>query len=276
MNHRLTWLRIFQLAPAFFLASCGLQKDIDVELPAGPAQLVAECYLENGVIPRLTVTETVPYLSTTETITLPEVTVVLTLPSGAHDTLQYSPGQDRRTRKTYTHISKRRLSAKPGDTFKLDITDKQGRHLTGTTTMPTAIAIDTVEWKFNDKPEDQRQAYLTASFRDPVATTDFYRFQIHLSQINKDPKSDYNVDDRLTNGQPVTLGTSYRFNPQDTLLVTLYHVDEPYYHFMESVDDARSANGNPFAQPSAIRSTVQGGVGVFTVLNYQRKTVILR
>jgi len=276
MNHRPTWHRLFQIASVFLLASCGLQKDIDIELPSGPAQLVAECYLENNVTPRLTVTETVPYLSTIETLTLPEVTVILTLPNGTHDTLQYSPGQDRRTRKTYTHISRRRLSAKPGDTFRLDITDKTGRHLTGTATMPTPIPIDTVEWKFNDKPEDERQAYLTASFRDPANTTDYYRFQIHESRINKDPESDYNVDDRLTNGQNVTLGTSYRFNPQDTLIVTLYHLDQAYYQFMESVDNARQANGNPFAQPSAIRSTVQGGVGVFTVLNYQRKTVILK
>ena len=276
MNFRFSRLLLFRMLPALLLGSCGLQKDIDIDLPAGPTQLVAECYLENGVIPRLTVTETVPYLSTTETITLPEVTVVLTLPNGTHDTLQYSPGLDRRTRKTYTHISKRRLLAKPGDTFQLDITDKLGRHLTGTTTMPTYIPIDTVEWKFKDKPEDQRQAYLIARFQDPANTTDYYRFQIHRGQVSKDPESDYNVDDRLTNGQLVTLGTSYRFNPQDTLIVTLYHIDQPYYQFMQSTDDARSANGNPFAQPSSIKSTVQGGIGVFTVLNYQRKTVILK
>ncbi|GGF19076.1 hypothetical protein GCM10011383_33230 [Hymenobacter cavernae] len=253
-----------------------MQKDIDVELPVGPAQIVVECYLEDGVIPRLTVTETAPYLSTTEEISLPDVAVVLTLPNGTRDTLQYAPGQDRRTRKIYTHISKRRLSARPGDTFQLDITDKQGRHLTGTATMPTAIPIQAVEWEFNDKPEDQRQAYLITRFQDPANTADFYRFQIHKSRINTDPESDYSVDDRLTNGQLVTLGTSYRFNPQDTLIVTLYHLDQPYYQFMQSADDARDANGNPFAQPSAVKSTVQGGVGVFTVLNYQRKTLILK
>ncbi|WP_324671646.1 DUF4249 domain-containing protein [Hymenobacter sp. GOD-10R] len=276
MTFRPTSLRLLHVLPICLLTNCGLQKDIDIELPAGPAQLVAECYLEDGVIPRLTVTETVPYLSTTETITLPEVTVVLTLPNGTHDTLQYAPGLDRNTRKTYTHISKRRLRARPGDTFQLDITDKQGRHLTGTATMPTAIPIESVEWKFNDKPEGERQAYLTARFQDPASTTDFYRFQIHKNYVHRDTESDYNVDDRLTNGQLVTLGTSYRFNPQDTLIVSLYHIDQPYYQFMQSTDDARSANGNPFAQPSAIRSTVQGGVGVFTVLNYQRKTVILK
>ena len=279
MNYRSPWLRIFQLLPAVFLVmGCNLQKDIDVELPTGPTQLVAECYLENGIIPRLTVTETMPYLSATELTTLPDVTVVLTLPNGTHDTLQYAPGQDRRTRKAYTHISKRRLLARPGDKFRLDITDKGGlgRHLTGTATMPTTVSIDTVEWKFNDKPEDERQAYVIARFQDPGNSTDFYRFQIHKSRINQDPESDYNVDDRLNNGQLITLGTSYQFNPSDTVIVTVYHIDEPYYRFMESVENARGANGNPFAQPAAISSTVEGGLGVFTVLNYQRKQVLIK
>jgi hypothetical protein len=278
MNHLSAWRRLFYLLPASFLViSCNLQKDIEVVLPSGPTQLVAECYLENGVVPRLTVTETAPYLSMTESLTLPEVTVVLTLPNGTRDTLQYAPGQDRRTRKAYTHISKRRLTARPGNTFKLDIVDKQGnRHLTGTATMPTAVPINDVEWKFNDKPEGERQAYAIARFQDPGNTTDFYRFQIHRGTITDDSESDYNVDDRLTNGQLVTLGTSYQFNPSDTIIVSLYHLDEPYYRFLESVEDARGANGNPFVQPATVKSTVTGGIGVFTVLNYQRKQVIVR
>jgi hypothetical protein len=45
------------------LAGCGsLEKDVNVPLPYYANQLVTECYLENGVVPRLTVTESVPYL----------------------------------------------------------------------------------------------------------------------------------------------------------------------------------------------------------------------
>ncbi|MCR5886827.1 DUF4249 domain-containing protein [Hymenobacter sp. J193] len=151
-----------------------------------------------------------------------------------------------------------------------------GRHLTGTATMPARVPIDTVEWKFNDRPEDQREAYVLVRFQDPATAGDYYRFQIHRDSISDDPEVDYTPDDRLNNGQEFTLGTSYEFDPGDTLITTLYHLDKAYADFMQSVDDARGANGNPFAQPAGIRSTVQGGLGVFTVLSYERRTIIIK
>ncbi|GAA3955817.1 DUF4249 domain-containing protein [Hymenobacter algoricola] len=255
---------------------CNLEQDIDIELPVAPAQLVAECYLLPGQVPRLSVTETVPYLSTPQPAVPTDVSVVLTLPNGQKRLLQFRPGLDKLTRKFYTHIGQQVLVAKPGDTFTLDVQDTQGRHLTGTATMPTRVPLDTVEWKFNDKSGEDRKAYLLAKFQDPAATADFYRLMIHKDSISDNAERDFELDDRLTNGQQMTLGTSYRFSSGDTLLVTLYHLDEPYYRFLQSLEDARNANGNPFAQPAAIRSTVRGGVGVFTILSEDRRTVIIK
>jgi hypothetical protein len=167
--------------------------------------------------------------------------------------------------------------ARPGDTFTLDVSDSKGRHLTGTATMPARVPLDTLEWKFNDKTGEERKAYVLTKFQDPAATADFYRLQIHHDSISeKSRERDFSLDDRLTNGQLMTLGTSYRFSSGDTLLVTLLHIDEPFYRFLQSVDDARNANGNPFAQPAAIRSTVQGGVGVFTILSQDQRTIIIK
>ncbi|TGE16847.1 DUF4249 domain-containing protein [Hymenobacter elongatus] len=255
---------------------CNLQKDIDVELPAFPSQLVVECYLEPGQVPRLTVSETVPYLSSPEPRLLTNVAVVLTLPSGQKEAFRFSPGLDTLTQKVYTHIGRNALVAKPGDTFTLDVQDTNGRHVTGRATMPTVVPIEKVEWKFNDKTAEERKAYLLVRFQDNAATADFYRLQIHADSISENPNRDFELDDRLTNGQLVTLGTSYRYSANDTLLVTLYHIDQPYYRFLQSVDGARGANGNPFAQPAAIQSSVEGGLGIFTVLSYQRRTVIIQ
>ncbi|SHM25169.1 protein of unknown function [Hymenobacter psychrotolerans DSM 18569] len=264
------------LLPLALLSACDLQKDIDVELPALPAQLVTECYLEDGQIPRLTVTETTPYLASPIPVLPLDVTVVLTLPSGRRDTLRFQPGIDSVQMKGYTHIGRRPLVARPGDTFGLEVYDTKGRRVTGTATMPSRIPIDSLEYKFNDRPAEDRKAYLLASFQDPAASTDFYRLQIHKDSISSERERDFTLDDRLNNGKLFTVGTSYQFDAGDTLLVTLYHIDQPYYLFRQSVSDARNANGNPFAQPSGIRSTVQGGVGVFTVLSYDRKQIILR
>lgn len=257
-------------------AGCNLQKDIDVELPAVPSQLVVECYLEPGQVPRLTVSETVPYLSSPTPTLLTDVSVVLTLPSGQKEAFRFTPGLDTLTQKLFTHKGRNPLVAKPGDTFTLDVKDTQGRHVTGTATMPALVPIDSIGWKFNDKSNEERRAYVLVKFQDQAATADFYRLQIHTDSISNDPNRDFELDDRLTNGTLMTLGTSYRYSTNDTLLVTLYHLDQPYYRFLQSVNDAQNANGNPFAQPAAIQSSVQGGLGIFTVLSYQRRTVIIQ
>ncbi|WP_375437215.1 DUF4249 domain-containing protein [uncultured Hymenobacter sp.] len=266
LSWRLTWL--LALAP---FTSCDLQKEIDVDLPVLPAQLVVECYLENGQIPRLTVTETVPYLSNPDPVVPDDVTVRLTLANGQVQELRYFPGYDRITGKAFTHIGLRRLVARPGDTFKLEVSDTKGRRVTGSATMPTRIPIDSLEFEYNDLPPESREAYVLTNFQDPAGVGDYYRLQIHRDSISADPVLDYDVDDRLNDGTNFTLGTSYIFDPGDRLFVTLYHLDQPYYLFRQSVNDARNANGNPFSQPSAIKSTVEGGIGVFTVLSYERK-----
>lgn len=267
---RLRWL--LMLAP---LASCDLEQDIDVDLPALPAQLAVECYLENGEIPRLTVTETVPYLASPEPIVPTDVTVRLTLANGQTETLRFFPGLNPVTRKAYTHTGTRRLVARPGDTFRLDVTDSKGRRVTGTATMPARVPIDTLEYEFNDLPPEQREAYVLTRFQDPVGVGNSYYIQIHRDSISDEAEVDYDVEDRLNDGTRFALGTSFRFDPGDTLLVTLYHLDRPFFLFRQSVQDARNANGNPFSQPSSIKSTVEGGVGVFTVLSYDRKQLII-
>ncbi|MBT9393600.1 DUF4249 domain-containing protein [Hymenobacter sp. NST-14] len=263
-------------AAGTLLAGCGLQQDIDVVLPAYPPQLVVEAYLEDGQVPRLTVTESVEYLATPTPQVPTDVTATLLLPDGQRQTLRFAPGLDARTGKAYTHLGTQALTIRAGETFGLDLTDSQGRRVTGTATAPQPVPIDTVEWKFNDRPEEQREAYLLTRFRDPAATTDYYRLQIHRDSISREPEVEYTVEDRLNNGSEFSLGTSYRFDPNDTLLVTLYHLDRAYFQFLQSVEDARNANGNPFGQPAGIRSTVTGGLGVFTVLVYDRRRVIVR
>jgi hypothetical protein len=264
------------LVAASGLAGCGLQKDIDVELPVYPAQLVVEAYLENNRLPRVSISQSVPYLSAPTPDVPTDVKVVLTLPNGRRDTLTFAPAINPVNNKGYTHTGRTRITARPGDTFTLEAYDTQGRRVTGSATMPATVPLETVEYKFNDLSPAQRKAYVLARFQDPAATTDFYRFQVHKSTVASEPEVEYTPDDRLTNGQAITLGTSYEFEPNDTLFVTLYHLDQPYYRFLQSVQDARNSNGNPFAQPSAIKSTVEGGLGVFTILNYQRQRIILK
>ncbi|MCR5886826.1 DUF4249 domain-containing protein [Hymenobacter sp. J193] len=81
------------------LGGCGLQQDIDVELPAYPAQLVVECYLDPGRVPQLTVTETTEYLASPNPSLPQQVQVVLSGPAGWRDTLEFAPAFNPVTKK---------------------------------------------------------------------------------------------------------------------------------------------------------------------------------
>ncbi|GAA4370185.1 hypothetical protein GCM10023185_44500 [Hymenobacter saemangeumensis] len=262
---------------ALTLPACGdFQKDIDVPLPTYSAELVVECYLEPGVVPRLTVTESVPYLAAVTPVVPLDVRVTLTLPNGRELPLPFRPGRDTLTDKFHTHMGTAPLVARPGDTFRLDVRDSKGRHVTGTATMTELVPIDSMEYKFNDKTGDERKAYILTTFRDPPTPGNYYRLLMHKrDSIYRAPDQDRLFEDLLFNGRSVPMGTSYRFSPGDTVTSTLYHIDAAYYRFRRSTRDARNANGNPFAQPSAIYNTVQGGIGVFTILNYQRRRIVL-
>ena len=275
----------FVTLPFFVLVSgCGsLQKNIDVPLPSYPVELVVECYLEPGMVPRLAVTESVSYLdlNNISPVVPTDVTVELTLPNGAVEPLRFGPGVDTVMHQAYTHVGRVPLVARPGDVFRLDVRDAEGRHVTGTATMPALVPIDSVSYKFNDRTGENHKAYVLTKFQDPSTPDDSYRLVLHKGNPVKNsfygkPEVDYIAQDRLLNGQRFTLGTPYRFAENDTVTSTVYHIDEAFYRFRRSLNDARNANGNPFAQPSAIYSTVQGGLGIFTVLSYTRRTQILK
>jgi len=273
------------------LVGCGdFEKSIDVPLPDYSNQLVLECYLENGAVPRLSVTESVPYLDNgqavaagSQLLTLPngqsvqlptDVTVKLTLPGGQVVNLPFRPGLDTATTKYYTHTGTAPIVARAGQQFAIDVQDKRGRHIVGTAVVPTFIPIDSVKYKFNTAVD--HKAYFMTKWTDPGATTDFYRLMLHKGKPANNSETDNDIRDRLFNGLPYAQVTRYRFDPNDTITATLYHVDSAYFFFRQSVRDARNANGNPFSQPSSIHSTVQGGIGAFTILVKDQRTLILK
>ncbi len=284
------------------VGGCNLENQIEVVPPPYTSELVVECYLEPGVVPRLTVTGSGSYLPTTPgtgqpALTLPDattpsvgftlpngttlqlpidVTVNLTLPSGQVMPMRFAPGFDAATRRVYTHIGTAPLTMQPGERFALDVRDTRNHHVTGTAGVPTFIPIDSVRYGFNGLSGDDREANFVTRWTDPGATADYYRLLLTSRREPTDSEGDYLLNDRLFNGQSYTFPTTYRLTPGDTLTATLFHIEPEYFNFQQSVRGAISANGNPFGQPARIRSTVQGGLGIFAVLVADRRTLILK
>ncbi len=259
------------------MTSCDMEQEIVVELPKLPPQMVVECYLENGEPIKLALSESSGYFDAPEALIVTGASVTITKNNEAPIVLKDTLIVDEENEKVYTHYNPRKITAVPGDVFKLLITDPKGRRITGTTTVLDPVPLDSVGFKFNSKPEQSQEAYLMARWQDPANHKNFYRLLAHKKDSTGiDSQLDAEVDDRLRNGQKITYTTTYRFDRDDTLTVKLFHVDEAYYDFISSVEDARRANGNPFAQPVTIKSTVAGGFGIFTHLNYNSKEIIIK
>lgn len=261
----------FLLPLLTLLCSCDLQKDVEVDLPGYAPQLVVECYLEPGQPYRLTVLESSSYFETPQPNVVDEAEVYITH-NGKKIMVPYKPTYDQNSNRLYSHVASKVMNGKPGDIYGLEVTDNKGRKVTGYTTILPEVPIDTIEWKFNEKEE----AYLLTSFQDNPNTTDYYRYFVHQDSLKTDPMQNFTNSDNLTNGKRISFGSTYEYERGDKVIVTLFHIEKQYYDFLNSTSDARNANGNPFAQPSQIKSSVQGGIGIFTNLAYDRKIVIIR
>jgi hypothetical protein len=253
------------------LSACDLEQDAEIDLPYYEPQLVVESYLIPGKQLTATVLESSSYFDTPTIPLVPDAEVYITTPAGERIQLQYKPAFIEGGN-AYTHISSKRLEGKPGDVYALEVKDGKGRHVTGFTTILPQIPIEEIVWKFNDKGK----AYLLTSFQDNPNVKNYYRYITQLSAKDGDSDTrDFAASDEFTNGERTSYGSGYEYEQGDTLLVSLYHIEKQYYDFLNSTEDAKDANGNPFAQPSKVISSVQGGIGIFTNLIYDRKKVII-
>ncbi len=275
------------------LAGCDLQKDIDIPQPAFEEQLVVECTLVPGEPYRVVVQRTRPYGAplpqpidtsgfTFDFDAIPTDAVVVISGPRSTDTLRFSPALDDTTAvapRGYTHVGRRRFDGRPGETYSLLVYDGAGRRVTGTATVMEPVPIDTVEVSFDPRaatPEEAKAALLTR-YHDPAPVGDAYRYQTSkVSRGRLDRQQGFSLGDDFNNGGATAVGSSYRFTQNDTLDVALYHISLAYLRYLDSIDAAQGANGNPFAQPAGIKSTVEGGLGVFTSLASVHQRVILK
>ncbi len=269
-------LLISVLSFLVIIASCDLQKDIDVELPPYESELVLECYLEPGQPYRLLLSESQDYFnSSTDNPLIQNATVVITH-QGVMDTLPNGAFFDFVFNKFYNFQSQKIVPFNYYEDFSISIMDDRGRALTGTTQIIEPVEVDSMILQFNTT---DTAALVLSYFVDPPEEDNWYRRQLHVGETIDGGRldQDFITDDNLeTDDGQFVFGSAFDYTFGDTLYTTLYHIDEPYFNFLQSVFDAINANGNPFATPAQIRSNVEGGIGIFTGLSYDRDTLIVQ
>ena len=264
------------------LSACGdLQQEVEIDLPNYDSRPVLECYLQPGEPFNLLITKSSPYFSPFPDLTtdffaelLEDSAEVEILHNGVSYPLANQLRFDPATGKLYNYHNSSMVPFDTINPFELMVTLQDGSTITATTKLLPVVPIDSM---VIEVAEGDTLARALTYFTDPSEETNFYRRTFHESTLDSIPLQDFSVDDRIVE-DVVVFGTGFDYEKGDTIISTLYHIDEAYYNFLESLNAAVAGNGNPFAQPSPVASRFEGtgdAIGVFTCLSYDRKVVII-
>ncbi len=263
------------------LLACDLEREVDIELPGYQSRLVVECYLEPGQPFSLLLSHSFSYFDPFPPLGLAFLENILV--DGArvavfHRGKTYELSNqlviNPFTRKVFNYLSPEKVPFDTLNPFELLITLPDGRSVTGATRLLAKVPIDSLVVQF---AEADTLARVLTYFTDNPGEDNYYRRMFHKSSLDSAAIQDFSADDRILEGV-AAFGTGYNYSAGDTVISTLFHIDKAYFEFLESLEDAVNANGNPFAQPSPIISNLQGSadaVGLFTGLSYDRKAIIV-
>ena len=255
----------------FILVSCDFEKDVKIKLPPYKKELVAESYLERGQPFKLLLLESEGYfdLVKLDSLQIPIVrkAKVLLSANGKTDSIQPFPFIDFAGFKLYNFSTLSPLEYDTVTEYTLSITDSIGRKLEGKTRFLPIPSFDSIVVKYRDT--DSLARFLMW-VRDFPNQTNCYRLIFNEDSLTGAPVLEFTFSDQSSDNGRLPIGTSNRFTPGKTMFIRLFHIEQQYYNYLESISDANRANGNPFAQPATILSPMKGdGYGIFTTLNYK-------
>jgi hypothetical protein len=274
-------LLLLSVLPFF---ACNLTRDVELDLPDYDSQPVVECYLEPGKPFRLLLSRSYAFF---DPFGLDSTFVEKTIIQGATVTIAYQgktvnllniPSFEQSPLKFFNYTAPDIVPATPGVVYFLNIQlpDNRG-NISGTTAMLPIVPIDSVVVQWS--PETPNRARALTYISDEVTQTNFYRRILQERSLDSIPAQDFLVSDRFSSTTTLAFGTGFEYLPNTTIYNTIYHIDQAYYNYLESVQLALVANLNPFAQPSTIKSNVSGTadpIGIFTSLAYDRDTLIFK
>ncbi|MEO0473921.1 MAG: DUF4249 domain-containing protein, partial [Bacteroidota bacterium] len=295
---------IYVVLSVILLASCDLNQEVDLNLPEYEPQLVVESYLQPGQPYVLTLLESVGFFEEIqvryerdavvtithegETIELEPLEIPLNsvFPPGFVDTALLNRLRPILGDAAYFYVNTTATVPESFNTnFDLSVTTTDGRVLTATTVIPPRIAIDTVEWKFND----DSLAFVLTKFTDDPNQQNFYRRVLENVVVDSiddgngnielqsriDEELDFTINDDIVNGEQVTFGTNFDYRLGDTVINRIYHITPEFYRFSETRDAAITASLSPFAPPAVVTTNIEGGIGIFTGFVFDERTTVV-
>lgn len=273
----------FLCISSWLILACNLDQAVELTLPEYESRIVVEGYLKAGKPFGVLLTRSSGYfdpfnLSGNQLLSdllVEGATVTIKQGEKVYE-LANQLTLDRFTDKVYNYYLDRSVPANYEEAFELEILTAEGDLITSKTQLLKPVEIDSVNIEFD--PDDPALARVLTYFTDPPNEVNYYRRMLHESSLDSIAFQDFSTSDRVVENV-VVFGTRYVFEVGDTIINTLFHISEDYYNFLESVQGAVQANGNPFAQPSPVISNIEseiGAFGIFTTLNYDQRTTKIR
>lgn len=279
-----------------FAACQKLENTIELDLEDSENELVVECYLEAGQPYRLMLTETKDYFAVTNICPFVRKSLVVITHNGIKDTLKEAPysGSGCSSIMPFWSADSTRFfnygsnticpSDLSGD-FLLEVWDTlNNRYVQSRTQFLPKVPITTFRSEFNS----DSLSYCVLGCKDDQNVNNYYRLTLHKSSLTRvdggslfkhvaqNPYFDHLIYDQSIFAQgDIYHASGYDFYRTDTIIGTIYHIDQAYYDYLFTTRKAQEANFNPFVEPARVISNIQGGHGIFTFLSYDRDTIYI-
>lgn len=313
---------ILSLLIALLFASC--EKEITVDLPQTDPYVVVEGTIESGEPPFVLLTRTQSYFDPTSissiassfisdavvTVTDGNTTYVLDrICSGELSEVELqlaaeATGIDIDLLRqanicAWTKLDNT-LLGEEGHSYRLTV-QADGKTLTSTSTLPHALALDSLWFKLAERnPDDDSLGFIWARMSDPDTVGNNYRWLAkRINQYaNGDQKDASFVAplfsvfwDRYVNGLSFDFNynrgsvpysdadddnneESGYFKRGDTVVVKFASIGIDEYRFYNSFATNVSSQGDLFSNPSNVMSNIQGGLGIWAGWGTRFDTVI--
>lgn len=245
--------------------ACNFQSNVEVVLPPYENKLAIEGYLEPGKPLKVLVTETKSFF---DPIGIPEVrnATVVVNHNGIADTLIYGYSSD--NDKVWNFYSDRIIDTVAGSNYSISVQDDQGRKISASDFIPQAPEILSYTYDFNETDNAAMKIVLAKTI-EPA----YYRVLYHNDSIIGAPVQSYLFED-FTRRNPQTgnieIKTPYRWRRGEVCIVRVFRLSKAYFNFLNSVEQAKSINGNPFVQPTQVISNVKDGFGIFAAVRFKQ------
>lgn len=272
-----------------FLISCdNLEKDIDLTLPEPAELIVVESYLSPGEPFSLSLTKSTDFFTTFNLNSIQEELAKLFVNDAEvmiktnERSLKLSPFFAITPKGVVANYFNSNEMMESEKDVELIVTLSDGRTIHGFTELKPKIDYDSIVIQGNGK---EKYRFLTY-FTDPDTDSVNY-FRSILSHRYKPTQDTDGRDDqdilasdelRDKDTKTIAFGTGYDFSQSDTLMNQLWHINEDYYEFLNSVAGAFSAANSPFGAPGKIFTNLEEkdiATGIFTAFYVTADTTIL-